>query len=174
MEEFRNKLIEKAFNLGKEYETLYRGCAQCTLGALQDTFNKREDPVFKASTGLATGIGLMGSSACGGYSGGALFMGQLIGRDREHFTIESSSKSGIFNMVKLLYQKYISEYDSVVCHNIQDKLFGRSFDLHKTYEKELFEKMGGHKDKCPYVVGKAAAWTTEIILNNPKIFKIEL
>ena len=157
MKELRNKLIKKAFNLGKEYETSYRGCAQCTLGALQDTFNLREDSVFKASTGLATGIGLMGSSACGGYSGGALFMGQLIGRDREHFTMESSSKSGIFNMVKLLHQKYMAEYDTVTCHNIQDKIFGRSFDLHEKEEKEIFEKMGGHRDKCPYIVGKAAA-----------------
>jgi C_GCAxxG_C_C family probable redox protein len=174
MKELKNKLIRKAFNLGREYESIYRGCAQCTLGALQDTFNKREDSVFKASTGLATGIGLMGSSVCGGYSGGALFMGQLIGRDIEHFRTESSSKSGIFNMIKLLYQKYIAEYETVTCHNIQDKIFGRSFDLHKKDEKEIFEKMGGHKDKCPCIVGKAAAWTAEIILGNLKIFKIEL
>jgi hypothetical protein len=34
--------------------------------------------------------------------------------------------------------------------------------------------MGGHKGKCPYIVRKAAAWSAEIILDNPKIFKIEL
>ena len=116
----------------------------------------------------------MGSSACGGYSGGALFIGQLIGRDREHFTIDSSSGSGIFNMVKLLHQKFMAEYNTVTCHHIQNEIFGRSFNLHNRDEKEMFEKMGGHKDKCPYVVGKAAAWTVEIILDNPKIFKIEI
>lgn len=174
MKDLRNKLIEKAFELGKEYEAIYRNCAQCTLAALQDTFNKKEDMVFKASTGLAGGIGLMGNSACGGYSGSALFIGQLIGRDRQHFKTESSSKSGIFNMVKLLHNKYINKYNTVVCHNIQSEIMGRSFDLHKTDEKEEFEKMGGHKDKCTYVVGKAAAWTAEIILDNPEVFKIRL
>jgi len=173
-EESKNKLIKKAFELGKNYETLYRGCSQCTLGALQDTFDKKQDPVFKASTGLSGGIGLMGSSACGSYSGGALFMSQLVGRDREHFTTGSSSQSGIFDMIKLLHQKFIAEYNTVLCHGVQNKIFGCSFDLHNKDERENFDEMGAHRDKCPYVVGKGAAWTAEIILDYPKIFKIEI
>jgi len=42
--------IEKAYELGKEYEKTYRGCSQCVVAALQDTFNIRKDDIFKAPT----------------------------------------------------------------------------------------------------------------------------
>lgn len=167
----KDKIIKKAFELGKKYESLYRGCAQCTVGALQDAFDIKDDSVFKASTGLAAGTGLIGSSGCGGYSGGALFISQFLGRQRDNFFTESSSASGIFQIIKELYDKFINEYGSIICWDIQKKLFGRSFILLNPKDKELFEKMGGHSDKCPIVVGKAAAWTAEIIFNHPEKFK---
>ena len=46
---------------------------------------------------------------------------------------------------------------------MQKKIFGRSFNFWDEKEKELFEKSGGHIDKCPAVVAKAAQWTFEII-----------
>jgi len=51
----QNELMEKAFQLGFDYEKTYRGCAQCTIAAIQDTLDIREDNVFKAATGLAEG-----------------------------------------------------------------------------------------------------------------------
>ena len=163
--------IKKAYELGVKYESEYRGCCQCTLGALQDAFDKKDDAVFKASTGLATGTGLIGSAGCGGYSGGVLFIGQFIGRKRENFK-ESSSSTGIFRIIGEFHVKFIEEYGSIICTDIQKKIFGRSFNLLNEEEKNLFEKMGGHRDKCPIVVGKAAAWAAEIILNYPEVFNI--
>lgn len=163
--------IMKAYELGVKYESEYRGCCQCALGALQDAFDKGDDSVFKASTGFATGTGLMGDAGCGAYSGGALFVGQLIGRERTNFD-QSSSASGIFQVIEEFHSKFINEYGSVICSDIQDKIFGRHFHLMDKEEKILFEKMGGHRDKCPFVVGKASAWMAEIILNHQDIFKI--
>ena len=51
----KNELMEKAFQLGFDYEKTYRGCSQCTIAAIQDTLDIREDNVFKAATGLAGG-----------------------------------------------------------------------------------------------------------------------
>jgi len=164
--------IKKAYELGVKYESLYKGCCQCTLAALQDTFNKRDDAIFKASTGLATGIGLIGSSGCGGYSGGTLFIGQLIGRERKDFTKISSSDTEIFPIIKELHDKFIEEYGTVICADIQKKIFGLSFYLLDKDERTLFEDMGGHKDKCPIVIGKAAAWTAEIVLKHPELFNV--
>jgi len=163
--------IKKAYELGVKYESEHRGCCQCTLGALQDAFDKKDDAVFKASTGLATGTGLIGSAGCGGYSGGVLFIGQFIGRKRENFK-ESSSSTGIFKIIGEFHDRFIEEYGSIICSDIQKKIFGRSFNLLNKDEKILFEKMGGHRDKCPVVVGKAAAWAAEIILNHPEVFNI--
>jgi len=164
--------IQRAYELGVQYESQYRGCCQCTLAALQDAFSQKDDGVFKASTGLATGIGLIGSSGCGGYSGGALFISQLIGRERKDFTKISSSDTEVFPVIKELHDKFIKEYGTVTCVDIQNKIFGRSFYLLEKDERALFEEMGGHKDKCPIVVGKAAAWTAEIILRHPELFNM--
>lgn len=165
--------IRRAYELGVKYESLYRGCCQCTLAALQDAFNKKDDGTFKVSTGLATGIGLIGSAGCGGYSGGALFVGQFIGRERKDFTKISSSDTEIFPIIKELHDKFIEEYGTIICMDIQKKIFGRSFYLLEKDERALFEEMGSHKDKCPVVVGKAAAWTAEIVLKHPEIFKLD-
>ena len=43
--------LEKAYNLGKEYEKTYRGCSQCVIAALQDVLGVGSDDVFKAATG---------------------------------------------------------------------------------------------------------------------------
>ena len=163
--------IKKAYELGVKYESEYRGCCQCILGALQDAFDKKDDAVFKAATGLAGGTGLIGNAGCGAYTGGVLFIGQLIGRKRENFK-ESSSRTGIFKIIGEFHDRFIEEYGSIICSDIQKKIFGRSFNLLDKDDWVLFEKMGGHRDKCPVVVGKAAVWMVEIVLNHPEVFNI--
>ena len=58
--DLKSELMQKAFQLGFDYEKTYRGCAQCTIAAIQDTLGFREDNVFKSATGLAAGGGLTG------------------------------------------------------------------------------------------------------------------
>ena len=48
-------LTENAYKLGFEYENSYRGCGQCTIAALQDTFDMRNDDIFKSITGIQNG-----------------------------------------------------------------------------------------------------------------------
>ncbi len=54
-----DKLIKDAFNRGFEYEKTYRGCAQCTAAAIQDTLGIRNDFVFKAASSFAAGCGML-------------------------------------------------------------------------------------------------------------------
>ncbi len=49
--EIMEEALEKAYNLGKEYEKTYRGCSQCVIAALQDVLGVGSDDVFKAATG---------------------------------------------------------------------------------------------------------------------------
>ena len=69
---------------------------------------------------------------------------------------------------KKLYDKFVEEYDSPLCKDVQKKIFGRSFNLLDPKEYEEFEKAGAHVDKCPDVSGKVARWTAEILLNELK------
>jgi C_GCAxxG_C_C family probable redox protein len=167
MNKMKSEMVEKAYNLGYEYEKNYHGCAQSSFAAIQDTMNWRnvcDDVVFKSATGLAGGIGLTNGSACGALTGGVLALGLKVGRDRRYFEDPEKIRYKTFKLAKKLYEKFEQEYGGCNCIDIQKKIFGRSFNMWDPKEKEEFEKAGGHEDKCPDVVGKAARWTIEILL----------
>src|SRR4030042_2132950 len=159
-----NDIAERAYNLGREYEKNYKGCSQCVLAALQDSFKMRNDDVFKAATGLAAGCGASTDGNCGAYSGGIMFLSMLSGRERDDFKDSSGKVFMNFQLVNKLRGMFIQEYGSVICQNIQTKIFGRPYYLLDPDEFEKFEKAGAHDVHCLEVVGKAAKWTADLII----------
>jgi C_GCAxxG_C_C family probable redox protein len=154
---------EKAYQLANEYEKTYTGCSQCVLAALHDVLNIRNDDVFKAATGLAAGGGAAIDGSCGAYSGAIMVLSTLLGRERDDFANLSGLLLENFALIRELHDKFIREYGSVVCSDIQTKVFGRPYYLADDEEFEKFEKAGAHEKHCPEVVGKAARWTVELI-----------
>ncbi len=160
LEEF----FKKAFDLGFKYEKVYRGCSQCVLAAIQDLFGKKNDDVFRAASGLTGGVGLCGDGCCGAYTGGVMALSQIYGRTRENFSDPDRTRKKSFDLAKKLHDRFIAEYGSVICRDIQQKIFGRPFYIRDEDDFAKFEKAGAHDDKCPSVVGKAAQWVAEIML----------
>jgi C_GCAxxG_C_C family probable redox protein len=164
----KEKMMQNAYDNGFKYERDYRGCAQCTIAAIQDALGIRNDYVYKAGSGLAGGLGECIDGSCGGYSGGAMMISLLFGRTRR----EEGSKKGredkyvSFALTSILHDKYVEKYGSTVCAGVQKKVFGRSFNLRNDDEKQLFREAGAHEDddKCCAAVGDGARWTVEIIL----------
>ena len=154
-------LSERAFEIGFKYEREYGYCSQCTYAAVKEVLGIGSDDVFKAAYGLAGGSASMGTGNCGAYSGGILAICSKYGRER--FTDEKSEIAG--GLCRKLHSKFIEEYESCICHDIQKKIFGRSFNFLDPEDVEEFGKAGGHVDKCTSVVGKAAKWVTEILLS---------
>jgi len=154
---------EKAYELGKKYEKAYMGCSQCVIAAIQDAFDIRDDAVFKAATGLTGGGAICGDGSCGSYAGAILVLSSRVGRTRDDFEDRAGASMKSFLMAQRLRQRFIDEYGSVVCRDIQNKIFGRPYYLPDMDDMKKFEKAGGHSDKCPEVVGKAARWAAEII-----------
>lgn len=159
------KLGEKAYQLGYQYEQKYRGCAQCTIAAVLEVLNIDAPDLFKSGSALASGGGLTCKGSCGGFSGGSLVIGKLIGRRLEYFDDDNENKMRAFRMVKSLAEKFDETYGSVICQGIHEKLFGRHYDLWDDRQKIQFDKDGAHDDKCTSVVGNSARWTVEIILS---------
>jgi C_GCAxxG_C_C family probable redox protein len=156
---------EKAYQLGKEYEQNYKGCSQSVVAAIQDAFNIRNDDVFKAATGLAAGGGLCIDGSCGAYAGAIMVLSTLLGRERDDFADRAGVLFRNFDLIEKLREKVIQEYGSVLCRDIQTKVFGRAYCLADMDELEEFEKAGGHDARhCPEVVGKAARWAAELII----------
>ncbi len=156
--------VKKADELGKEYEKTYRGCGQCVIAALQDALEIRNDDIFKAATGLAGGIGLTGDSGCGAYTGAVLLLGSVVGRERNDFSDKGGVRFKTHQLVRKFREKFIQEYGSVVCRDIQNKILGRYYYLADPQEYEKFHNAGAHDIHCPEVVGKAAKWMAAIIV----------
>ena len=170
------ELLQEVEKRAYKYEQECRDCSQCTLLAIQEVFDLAGDDALKAATGFAGGIGRSGS-VCGALIGGVMALGLLYGRDREtmkHPDAELRSQrlkeieSELGTLTKKLRTKFEGEYGSIICDDIETKLFGRSFDKWNPEDRIEKDRLGGHDDKCPTVVGKAARWVAELILEEQK------
>ena len=163
MKKEAKELAEKAYQLGKENEKTYRGCGQSVLAALQDALNLRNDAALKAITGFAGGLGLAGDSGCGAYLGSAVMLGSIVGRTRDNMADPEKVRFKTYELVRKLHDRFIQEYGSVNCRDIQTKIMGRYYYLPDLQEFEKFDNAGAHDTICPEVVGKAARWTVELL-----------
>jgi len=166
------KLLQDVEQRAYKYEQEYRDCSQCSFLALQEVFNLPGDDALKAATGFAGGIGRTGS-VCGAFIGGVMALGLLYGRDREtmkhpneevRFHRREEIESRLGTLIKKLRARFEGEYGSIICDDIETKVFGRSFDKWNPEDRKEKDRMGGHDDKCPSVVGKGARWAAELIL----------
>ena len=156
-------VADKAYELGHHYEKTYRGCSQCAIAALQDVFNIRNDDIFKAATGLSGGSALSTEGSCGGYVGAIMILSHIVGRERDKFDDPEGIRYKTHELAGKLRQKFIDEYGTIICRNIQTKVMGRPYYLADKQEAEKFHNAGAHDIYCPDVVGKAARWAAEIL-----------
>ena len=161
-EKSKEQKPDRAYRLAFEYESKYGCCAQCVVAAIEGVFNLEMGDVFKAGHSLAGGVGLSGNGTCGALSGGAIALSYKYGRERKDFHRSRGMKSYV--MTKKLYDRFVKEFGSCICRDVQKRIMGRSFDLWDAGDYKKFEAAGGHRDKCPDVAGKVARWVSEIIL----------
>ncbi len=156
-------ILKDVYTRAFDYEAKLGSCPQCVLAALKETLDVGDDSIFQASQGLAGGTALSSKGTCGALAGGMIAIGSLVGRTYQEFK-EGQKKRLVFKYTKKLYDTFIEEYGSSLCCGVQEKLFGRSYNLYDKIDYEAFEKAGAHVDKCPRVAGNVARWTAEIIL----------
>jgi len=161
------QILERVYRLAFKYEAEIGSCPQCVLSALHETINIADPATIQASDALAGGCALSTEGTCGALSGGLLAIGSVVGRTYEDFK-KGDSRRRVFLYSKKLYDRFIEEYGSPLCKDVQKKIFGKSFKLLDAKEYQEFEKAGGHVDKCPSVSANAARWAAEIILDLKK------
>jgi C_GCAxxG_C_C family probable redox protein len=158
----KKKLGERAYFLGYEYEEKYHGCAQCVAAAVQDTFHISNDDIFKSLTGFGGGGGGLCNGSCGAYAGGIAMFSWLAGRERTRF--QDIDVSCTYDLTRRLHSRFIDKYGAIICRDINMKIFGRSFYTADPDEYCKFQEAGAYVDKCTDVVGSAAQWVTELII----------
>jgi C_GCAxxG_C_C family probable redox protein len=165
-EKGRSETVQKAYQLGYEYEGKYGACSQCTLLAIMDAMDKRDSKVFQASFGFAGGIASL-SKTCGALSAGIMAISMEYGRELGNLTTQSEDdRQKCMQMVRDLHDQFTQEYGDIQCSSVHQQIFGRTFDQWDKNEFQEFLRLGGHLDKCTAVVGNVARWTVEIILDN--------
>jgi len=163
--EGRSEVYERAFG----YERDYGNCAQATLKALLDLYGEENETAYRGMGSFAGGGAAEGDGSCGAYVGGLFYIGMKCGRrfsdigndPKDPTAIKAWEKNR--GLAKMLHEKFIEKYGTVVCHQIQRKLFGRVFYTPDEQQYERFLEAGGHDDVCPSVCGDAAQWTAEIL-----------
>lgn len=132
------EIIEKAYKLGHEYEGKHRGCCRCTVAALQGAidFIPNDEDVFRTACCLDGGATPTGIHSCGGFTGSGIIIGYLCG------TAPFGNTGLSHKLIREVYEKFKDAYGSVLCKDVRKK----------------------GKGNCPEIVGRAARWTTEIIL----------
>jgi C_GCAxxG_C_C family probable redox protein len=169
----KKKLVEKARRLGREYLRKYGGCAPGTLLAVADTLNlKVSDDLFKAISAFSSLAGV-----CGNEAGGIAAIGLRYGVDLKDFQKNPETGFAAFAKMmaaaKVLRDKFVEEYGSYLCDDIQTKLFGKCVMPKAPEELADFSKMDPKEledfyEKCSAVTENAAGWTVAAILDMNK------
>jgi C_GCAxxG_C_C family probable redox protein len=168
----REELLETAARLGSDFEKFSGSCSQCTAAALREILSF-EDIVVKVATSSCGGQAGVSSGCCGGVIGGTIVLDYYFGRPAEMLSTTGTRPQSLETLAsamesaRLLCDKFINRYGSILCPQVQTSIYGRSFNLQDPDDWKAFMDAGAHDDptKCMSVVGNATRWTLEILMS---------
>ena len=125
----KESILNKAEELGKKYENLYKGCAQCTFLAIIDALRwgglellpeDMEETMYPAISMLTAGVCMTGEGTCGAVTSGVMALGLALGVPKENPDIAASRQAAATIRNKIL-EVYFNKYHSILCKDIQRK-----------------------------------------------------
>ena len=166
------ELKEEAYNLGFRFENNCGSCCQCTVAAIHRLLDI-DDVVVKVACSSAGGHCATVIGTCGCLIGGTMILDYFFARPVEKMSPQKGEPCNIeihrdaLQIAHLLYDKFVKEYGTIICPHIQEQLFGRHYYFLDEDDIVKFDAAGGHSapDKCSHIVGTAARWTMEILLD---------
>jgi C_GCAxxG_C_C family probable redox protein len=171
----RIELLDRVEKKAAFYMDKYGGCGQCSLRALQEEFQLPGGSVVLKAAGFTNlGIALTGN-VCGALLGCVMAMGLACGREdlSEPIYPQPEVIDDVYMLPRSLmlirefYQRFIQEFGSWACRDLQIRIFGRSYETVILEEEEAFRKAGGHH-ACVGLVGKSTRLAAETILELPR------
>jgi C_GCAxxG_C_C family probable redox protein len=160
----KEKVMEAVYRRGYELEQRYYGCAQCVVASVQDYF-PLNNALFKAATSFSGGFASTIEGPCGALTGGIMVLSYFFGRSREEYAdIALLRRPG--PLVRVYWDQFLKTYGGDTCRQVQMHLFGKAYHFLDNDEYFEYEELGGHRDKCPAVVGQAGAWLAGMLIDN--------
>ena len=172
----REQLLDKVYQLGVDFERYSGSCSQCTVAALQEILGF-EPVIVKIASSSCGGHAGFSVGTCGAVVGGTIVLDYYLGRpadllsatrkipEGENALTRAMEAAGVFS------KKFHDKYGSILCPQVQKKLFGRAYNLQDPSDWDAFVAAGAHTDptKCVSVVGHAARWVLEMLLEKKAI-----
>ena len=137
------EIIQKAYDLGYKYEKEYRGCARCTVAALQDAvpFVNRSEELFRGSTCVDGGATPTNLASCGGFTGSGMVIAYVCGSTRDEKAFIGNTELA-HSLIHKVHDRFVKAYGSVICSDVRKAM----------------------NSNCPEVVGRAAKWTAQLLI----------
>jgi hypothetical protein len=170
----RSEILDRARQLGEEYEQKYGGCCQSTLLAVIDALKEAGLDILPSETReklysgiclLSAGTCLTGEGTCGAVAGGTMAIGMAKGIPMDN---PSPMQETAVLIQKTLLKKFYEKYGSILCKEIMRKYFGKAWNL---WDEEMTEEFLGITDGC--VIRETAELTAGIILDEVEKRNIE-
>lgn len=163
----RQEAIDLAFKLGFESEKNRLSCSQSSFHAITTVLGFKNPQVFQSLLALQGGGADSGLNSCGAFCGSLVAFGLFFGRDYALWRKgEMDLKASVLG--EKLLDKYQEKYGSAVCKDVQTSCLGFATRFVKNGELDQaafdnFEAHHGHDTAAPTVVGRAAAWSIDIL-----------
>ena len=138
---------------------------------MQEEFGLGDLASFKAASVLAGGVARRGET-CGALLGALMALGLAVGRERMEDTPTYRRAMEPAQEVCQRFQEELqaqfgfeAPLESTLCREVQQRVYGRAFNLRDPADYQAFLAAGGHSAQgCPKVCGVAARVAGEVLL----------
>jgi hypothetical protein len=167
LKRIKEEIVQKAEELGREYEAKYKGCGQCTFLAIVDALRwggleiVPEDVVNRIYPGicfLTAGTNMTGEGTCGAVSSSVMAIGIAMGAPLGSQEIKDERNTAAV-ITRDILDRYYQKYGSILCKDVQRKHFGKAWDL---TSEQMTREFLSITDGC--TIMETAGWATDCIL----------
>ncbi|MFC1937125.1 C-GCAxxG-C-C family protein [Chloroflexota bacterium] len=169
----RQELLDRVYELGNNYQTYSGSCSQSVVAALSDVIGF-DDVLVKVATSSYAGQARQCLGTCGALVGGTMVLDYFTGRPKENMSAEERIQfnadmlTAATEVALQLYDRFFQEHKSTICTDMHRLFFGRTYWFPDPDDAQKFRE-AGNSEKCADVVGKAARWVLEILLDEGEI-----
>ena len=93
-------------------------------------------------------------------------IGLMYGRDKLERPEESLPYQETMGRAGILYDRFTKEFGSIKCHDVQFKVYGKTWDFRNEEMYEELRETMMKENRCANVVRKAAEFAAEVILES--------
>ena len=136
-----NEII-KSVGINASNNMEFGGCSQSTLKALQDEFGIGDLELFKSADVFSGGVAGSGET-CGALLAALMTFSLVIGREEmedtpTHRNTVSASQELVESFKEELQRefKFKDKPENTLCHNIERRIYGRTFNLSDEKERQ--------------------------------------